>query len=88
MIKIRKAIPTLRDGTGERTELDYLESSSKNTIAYSVTGADMPSVVVALNGDPSKPSTVSLPDGDWVIVADDRACGLSSFGDCERYCQQ
>ena len=81
LISIRKAIPTLRDGTGERTELQFLESSSKNTIAYSVTGSDMPSVVIALNGDPSKPSTVSLPDGDWVIVADDQRAGLSKLGE-------
>ena len=43
----------------------------------------MPSVVVALNGDPSKPSTISLPEGDWVIVADDRRAGLTRLGDAK-----
>ena len=79
LINIRKAIPTLRDGTGERTELEFLESSSKNTIAYSVTGSDLPSVVVVLNGDPSKSATVSLPEGEWIIVADDQRAGLSKL---------
>lgn len=81
LISIRKAIPTLRDGLGERTTIDYLDSTSKNTIAYSIKGSDMPSVVVALNGDNAKAATVSLPDGKWVILADDQRAGLSNLGE-------
>ncbi len=81
LISIRKAIPTLRDGLGERTTIDYLDSTSKNTIAYSVTGSDMPSVVVALNGDNAKAATVSLPDGNWIVLADDQRAGLKSLGE-------
>nr|WP_316614248.1 type I pullulanase [uncultured Ruminococcus sp.] len=81
LISIRKAIPTLRDGLGERTTIDYLDSTSKNTIAYSVTGSDMPSVVVALNGDNTKAATVSLPDGKWIVLADDQRAGLKSLGE-------
>lgn len=79
LITIRKAIPTLRDASGENTELEYLEASSKDTIAYSVTGSDLPSVVVALNGDTTKPSTVSLPEGEWIIIADENRSGLSKI---------
>ena len=79
LISIRKAIPTLRDATGDNTKLEYLEASSKNTIAYSVTGSDMPSIVVALNGDTEKPSTVSLPQGEWIVIADEERAGLSKL---------
>ena len=80
LIKIRKAIPALRDATGKNSTIEYLDASEKNTIAYSVTGEGSPSLVVALNGDPDKSAKVTLPDGDWVILADDHRAGLSSLG--------
>ena len=69
LIRIRKAIPVLRDATGDST-LTYLDSSEKNTIAFSLTQDGSPSVVVALNGDTEKSSKVTLPSGDWIIIAD------------------
>ena len=83
LIKIRKAVPALRDATGEGSELTYIEDTDKNTIAYTVTAEDSPSVVVALNGSNEKYSKVDIPDGDWVIVADDQRAGLKAIGSAE-----
>ena len=79
LISIRRAIPALRDGTGAST-IAYLDASEKNTIAYSISLQGSPTAVVILNGDPEKPSKVTLPDGNWVILADDHRAGLSSLG--------
>lgn len=80
LISIRKAIPTMRDASGNNTEVEYFETSGKNMIAYSVTGSGLPSLIVALNGDPSKSSEFTLPEGDWVLLADENRAGLSGLG--------
>lgn len=80
LIKIRKAIPALRDARGEHSSIEYLDTSEKNTIAYTVSGDDSPTIIVILNGDPDKGSGVALPEGDWVILADDTRAGLASLG--------
>lgn len=82
LIQIRKAVPALRDATDEHSELEYLEASAKNCIAYTVSGEGSPSVVVALNADTSA-SNVTLPEGEWVIVADANRSGLTSLGTTE-----
>ena len=80
LIRIRKAVPALHDASGKHSVIEYLHASEKNTIAYSVTGENSPTIVVALNGDPERGSKITLPEGDWVIVADDQRAGLSSLG--------
>lgn len=80
LIKIRKAVPSLNDATGENSSIEYLEVSEKNTIAYTVGGEGSPTLVVALNGDPDKTAKVTLPEGEWVILADENRAGLSSLG--------
>ncbi len=80
LIQIRKAVPALRDASGEHSTIEYLDTAQKNTIAYSVSGEASPTVIVALNGDSEKSSKVTLPQGDWVVVADDARAGLSSLG--------
>ena len=80
LIRIRKAIPALRDATGDHSKIEYLDASDKKTIAYTVSGEGSPTLVVALNGDPEKSSKVTLPEGDWVILADENRAGLSSLG--------
>ena len=81
LLKIRKEIPALRDATGEYSSIDYLDASEKNVIAYTVSGVGSPTLVVALNGDPKNPAEVTLPDGDWVIIANEIRAGLTSLGD-------
>lgn len=81
LIRIRKAIPALRDATGDHSELSFIETTEKNVIAYTVSGEDSPSVVVVLNGDPNKDAKVTLPEGNWVIAADAGRAGLSSLGE-------
>lgn len=80
LIRIRKAVPALRDASSDHSSIEYLEASEKNTIAYSVMGESSPTIIVALNGDPDKTSKVTLPEGDWVILADDSRAGLSALG--------
>ena len=79
LIAIRKAIPALRDGAGD-SDIEYLETSVKDTIAYSLSMDKSPTVVVVLNGDTANASKVTLPEGEWVMIADDSRAGLSSLG--------
>ena len=80
LIKIRKAIPALRDATGKNSDIEYLETSEKNVIAYSIGGSGSTTLIVALNGDPENSAKISLPDGDWVVIADENRAGLVSLG--------
>ncbi len=79
LIKIRKAVPALRDPSGD-AKITYLEASDKATLAYTVTGEGSPSLAVAFNGSTEKFGTVTLPEGDWVIIADADRAGLKALG--------
>ncbi len=79
LIEIRKAVAALRDPTGENSTITYLDDTDKKTIAYTVTGEGSPSAVIIFNGDTENSSKVSLPDGDWVVVADDKRAGLKAI---------
>ena len=79
LIRLRKALPVLRDPSGDSGELTYLDTESKSCIAYSVVSDDA-SVVIAFNGGTGGSSAVTLPEGKWVIVADADRAGVSSLG--------
>lgn len=80
LMSIRRAVPALRDPSGDGSTVTYLSDTDKKTIAYTVTGDDSPSVVVILNADNEKTSKVNLPEGNWVIVADENRAGLKAIG--------
>ncbi len=79
LIGIRKAIPALRDGTGA-SKIEYLDASEKKAIAYSVSLEGSPTAVVIFNGDPDHSARVTLPEGNWAVLADADRAGLSALG--------
>ena len=83
LIQLRSAFKTLSDPTGKRSELTYLETKDKGAVAFTVTAADSPTIVAAFNGNPTESTTVTLPEGKWVILADRWRAGLMSLGVAE-----
>ena len=83
LIKLRKAVGVLNDETGERTELSYIDTDNKSSIAYQVSGSGYPTVIVVLNGSPDEEAGISLPKGEWVIVADGVCAGTAPLGTAE-----
>lgn len=79
LIKIRKAVPALRDAYGN-SEITYLETDDKTTLAYTVKGSGSPSLVVGFNGNTDNTTKLNLPDGEWEIVGAAERAGLSSMG--------
>ena len=81
LIKIRKAFSLFRDPTGENTSLTALKDNvEKETIAYLIEAKESSDkAVVIFNGNPSASSRVTLPDGEWVMIADKDRAGLTSL---------
>ena len=79
LIDIRRTVGLFRTATGEDVKLSYLDGTDKETIAFTLT-SDESSAVVVYNGNPSKKSTVTLPSGNWVILADADRAGTESLG--------
>lgn len=83
LIQLRSAIPALADPTGNRSTLTYLETKDKGAVAFTSGAQDSPTVVAAFNGNPVSSTTISLPDGKWIILADRNRAGLKSLGTAE-----
>ena len=80
LIALRSAVGVLNDPTGGHSELSYLDTEGKGVIAYTASGEGYPTIVAAFNGSPSDTATVTLPAGEWVILADGDRAGLVSLG--------
>ena len=80
LISIRKATGTLNRQNNKTTKIAYLDTDIKTAIAYHVTDTDHPSMVVAFNGSTDEAAKVTLPEGNWVKVADGNRAGLMSLG--------
>lgn len=81
LISIRTMVGgALSDPTGESSQLSYLETSAKTSMAYTVSGEGFPTVVVGLNGSDTDTASVTLPDGEWIVLANDRFAGLAPLG--------
>ena len=79
LIRLRGSLNVLKDVTGE-TQVNYLDTDGGECIAYQAVMQNEPMMVAAFNGSSSKESTVTLPDGKWVMLADGNRAGLSSLG--------
>ena len=83
LIQIRSAVGTMCDPSGSRSALTYLETQGKGTIAFTANGSSYSRIVAAFNGNPTESSAVTLPEGEWVILADGDRAGLISLGTVE-----
>ncbi len=79
LIQLRQNIPLLRDSTGN-IALSYLEGSNGSSIAYTLSDEEN-SVAVIMNGSAADSTDVTLPQGDWVQLADADRAGLCSLGE-------
>ena len=79
LIKLRKSLNAIKDSDGA-TEVEYLDTEGGECLAYSATMQGEPIVISAFNGSRSDSSTVFLPDGKWVMLADGERAGLTSLG--------
>ena len=80
LIQLRSKLTALKDTDGS-TEITYLDTSGGECVAYQALMQRMPIVIVAFNGSDSEASTVTLPEGDWVMLADGERAGLTSLGE-------
>ena len=79
LMKIRRAVPALRDPNGDST-ITYLDTDTKGALAYSVKASGSPHLAVAVNASADETATVTLPAGNWVIIGDGERAGLHSLG--------
>ena len=81
LIKIRKAFSLFRDSTGENTTLTAIKDNvAKETIAYEIDAKNSSDKAIAIfNGNPSSSSSVPLPKGEWVVIADKDRAGLTAL---------
>ncbi len=77
MIRLRKAVPALRDGTVKR---ELLDADTRSALAYTVSAKGSATAVVVYNGDQENSAKVTLPVGSWVQVADGDFAGLRKIG--------
>ena len=80
LIRIRKAVGTLNRQNNKTTKISYLDTDSKGAIAYQVSDTDHPTLVVAFNGSTEEAANVTLPAGNWVMIADGDRAGMLSLG--------
>ena len=79
LIKLRSSLAAIRDAENN-TEVTYLDTDGGECIAYSAVMQGEPIVIAAFNGSFIESSTVSLPDGKWVMLVNGEQAGLSSLG--------
>ena len=79
LIAIRRAIPALRDPTSNNSSFTKLKTDTENTVAYALAGSGSPTIVMAFNSSESDAAKVTLPSGDWVVVADKDFAGLTAL---------
>lgn len=80
LIKLRSMLTALKDTDGS-TEVSYLDTSGGECIAYQAVMPRMPIMIAAFNGSDSESAVVTLPQGDWIMLADDNRAGLTSLGE-------
>ena len=80
LIKLRSMLTALKDPDGS-TEVSYLDTSGGECIAYQAVMPRMPIIIAAFNGSDKERATVTLPEGNWVMLADGNRAGLSSLGE-------
>ena len=80
LIRLRSALKVYSDSTGSKTSVSYLDTDIKSALAYTVTGEGKPSVAAAFNGSPEENAEITLPDGEWIILADGDRAGVDSLG--------
>ena len=83
LIQLRAAVTALADPTGNRSELTYLETPDKGAVAFTTGASDSPTMVAAFNGNPTERTRITLPEGKWVVVANNERAGLMSLGTAE-----
>ena len=79
LIKIRSAFSLFRDSTGESVSMTEIKDDAhKETVAYLIeSNTSSDKAIVMFNGSPTSSSKISLPDGDWVVIADQDRAGLT-----------
>ena len=79
LIKIRKNFSMFRDPTGESTSVTaFKDDVAKETIAYLIESKESSDKgIVIFNGNTSSSSKVNLPEGEWVVIADQDRAGLT-----------
>ena len=80
LIRMRASLTALQDAVGETT-VEYLETKGGECLAYESIKDRAPIVITAFNGSATEESTVILPAGKWVMLADGERAGLSSLGE-------
>ena len=80
LIKLRSMLTALKDPDGS-TEVSYLDTSGGECIAYQAVMPRMPIIIAAFNGSDKERATVTLPEGNWIMLADGNRAGLSSLGE-------
>ena len=80
LIKLRSKLTALQDSLGNTT-ITYLDAVGGECLAYEAVMQKAPIVIAAFNGSNSEASTVTLPKGSWVMLADGERSGLSSLGE-------
>ena len=83
LIEIRKNFSAFRDPTTSAgNRIQWLTTSGTQQIAYSLTNnvSGEWSKVVCLFNASSNGTTINLPSGNWVIVANDTKAGVESLG--------
>lgn len=81
LIKLRNTVGVFSDATGKESTVEYLDSDSKGSIAYSMTTPGKPTMVVAFNGNTTQIAKVTLPEGKWILLADGNRSGIASLGE-------
>ncbi len=79
LIQLRSKLTVLKD-TDSGSSVTYLDTKGGDCIAYQAVMQRMPIVIAAFNGSDSETSVVTLPEGEWVMLADGERAGLSSLG--------
>ena len=80
LIKLRSKLTALKDPDGV-DEITYLETEGGDCLAYQAVMPRMPIVIAAFNGSSTDSSVVTLPQGDWIMLADGERAGLRSLGE-------
>ncbi|MBR6119805.1 MAG: type I pullulanase [Oscillospiraceae bacterium] len=83
LIQIRNAFSPITDPDAEYGKYS-LEGSDNSCIAVRIpneTAGEWRNLILILN-DAASSATVTLPEGDWTLIADGTQAGLSSLGSC------